>query len=159
MSDDPAYDYDGDDPLNATRDLRREADEALKMYALKKAPATASDGSVFEDNMVLRIEVAGSDSPIILKPEGQIVVGRRDPLGNEIPDIDLNPYAGYQMGISRRHASLLLHNHRLDVMDMDSRNGTFLNNVKLDPLKPRQVQNGDEVRLGKMVLRLYFQRE
>jgi pSer/pThr/pTyr-binding forkhead associated (FHA) protein len=53
--------------------------------------------------------------------------------------------------VSREHARLFLRDDTLHLADMNSSNGTFVNGQKitLSPLRP-----GDEIRLGKVVLRL-----
>jgi pSer/pThr/pTyr-binding forkhead associated (FHA) protein len=61
------------------------------------------------------------------------------------------------MGVSRRHAAIRLQDKQLHVSDLGSSNGTFLNGTRLNAHRPYQIKDGDEVRLGQMVLRLYFQ--
>lgn len=114
--------------------------------------------NVFEDHMTLRIEVEGGATPILLKPKAvDIILGRRDPTTGATPDVDLTPYAGYRMGVSRKHASLKLTDNQLNLWDLGSSNGTFLNGTRLTPHRPYPVRDGDEVRLGQMILRLFFQ--
>lgn len=125
-----------------------------------ESQAVASAGSnVFESNMVLRIEIEGGTTPILLHPKQQrdMILGRRDPTTGAMPDVDLTPYAGYRMGVSRRHSAMRLQDKQLDVWDLGSSNGTFLNGQRLSPHRPYRVKDGDEVRLGQMVLRVYFQ--
>jgi pSer/pThr/pTyr-binding forkhead associated (FHA) protein len=62
------------------------------------------------------------------------------------------------MGVSRRHASLALENNKLNLWDLGSSNGTFINGTRLTPHQPSPLRDGDEVRLGQMVLRLFFQK-
>ncbi len=114
--------------------------------------------SVFSAGMLLRIEVEGGSTPIIIKPKAEdMILGRRDPTTGATPEVDLTAYAGYRMGVSRRHASLALENEQLSLWDLGSSNGTFINGTRLTPHQPNPVRDGDEVRLGQMVLRLFFQ--
>jgi hypothetical protein len=117
----------------------------------------AAGSHVFEDNMVLRIEIEGGTTPILVYPKQEIIFGRRDPTSGGMPDVDLTPYAGYRMGVSRRHAAIRLQDKRLDVSDLGSSNGTFLNGTRLSAHRPYQLRDGDEVRLGQMVMRVFFQ--
>src|SRR4029077_5242916 len=50
--------------------------------------------------------------------------------------------------VSRRHCAVRVQEGRYTILDIDSRNGTFVNNV---PVKERDLENGDEVRIGEYV--------
>src|SRR5690606_31738371 len=122
--------------------------------APETSDAISSAGSAaFTANMTLRIEIEGGATPIILKPQTQdMILGRRDPTTGATPEVDLTPYAGYRMGVSRKHSSLRLENNELNLWDLGSSNGTFLNGTRLTPHQPYLVHDGDEIRLGQMVL-------
>lgn len=113
----------------------------------------------FESNMLLRIEIEGLSRPILVSPHEELIIGRRDPTTGDAPVIDLTPFAAYRMGVSRHHAALGLHESRLDVRDLGSCNGTFLNGMRLNAHHPYQVRHGDEIRCGQMVMRLFFQEQ
>ena len=116
--------------------------------------------SVFEPNMVLRLEIEGVNEPLFLRPfdKKQIIFGRQD-LDNAAnnPDVDLMPYGGYNKGISRRHAALLLKGKRLSLIDLDSSNGTFLNEDSLEPHEPYQLRDGDDIQMGNLLMHITFQ--
>ncbi|PJF22375.1 MAG: hypothetical protein CUN56_06290 [Phototrophicales bacterium] len=114
--------------------------------------------SVFDKHMMLRLEVDGLPEGLLFRPyEGRdMILGRRDPQANYIPDIDLMPYGGYSMGISRRHAVLHLSGKRLTIRDLGSSNGTFINGTQLDSKEAHQLRDGDRLRLGNMVFTVYF---
>lgn len=166
----------GQQAAAGTRDLREAQDiaassvkEAMTDAEPKQQPtiqlekdvekAVRSAGSsTFTPGMLLRIEVEGGSTPIIIKPKAEdMILGRRDPTTGATPEVDLTAYAGYRMGVSRRHASLALENNQISLWDLGSSNGTYLNGNKLTPHQPSPVRDGDEVRLGQMVLRLFFQ--
>ena len=149
----------GKQPTLGTRDLiRDQEEEAARPLDTKESQAIKSAGSgTFTDDMVLRIEIEGGLTPMLVYPKVEIIFGRRDPSSGNQPDVDMTGYAGYRMGVSRRHAALRLHDNRLDVSDLGSSNGTFLNGQRLDAHQPYQVRDGDEIRLGQMVLKLFFQ--
>ena len=65
-------------------------------------------------------------------------------------------YAAYRMGVSRRHAILMLKSRHLQIVDLGSSNGTMVNGVKLAPHQPRPLRDGDMLSLGKMGLRVIF---
>lgn len=140
-----------------TRDLMREQENESQLDAETQAAIEAAGGANFTEEMVLRIEIEGGSTPMLVYPKQEIIMGRRDPNTGGMPDVDLTAYAGYRMGVSRRHAAIRLQDKQLHVSDLGSSNSTFLNGTRLNAHRPYQIKDGDELRLGQMVLRLYFQ--
>jgi predicted component of type VI protein secretion system len=54
--------------------------------------------------------------------------------------------------VSRRHAEIQISNGDIAISDLGSTNGTFVNGERID--QPRTLRDGDEVRIGAVVLRL-----
>ncbi|MEO8610080.1 MAG: FHA domain-containing protein [Chloroflexota bacterium] len=140
-----------------TRDLLKEQEKQGALDAEAQKAVDTAGGASFTEEMVLRIEIEGGSTPMLVYPKQEIIMGRRDPNTGGMPDVDLTAYAGYRMGVSRRHAAVRLQDKQLHVSDLGSSNGTFLNGTRLNAHRPYQLKDGDEVRLGQMVLRLYFQ--
>lgn len=114
--------------------------------------------ALFGENDVLRLDIEGSSDPIILKPEAETIFGRRDPATGAMPDVDLTPFAGYRMGVSRRHAAIRFGDEQLlNLWDLGSSNGTYLNGERLNAHRPYRLHDGDELRLGQMMIRVRFQ--
>jgi hypothetical protein len=111
----------------------------------------------FEANMMLRLEIDGAPTPIVIYPKTETSLGRRDPGTGAAPDIDLTAYAGYRKGVSRHHAMLRLREKLLEIYDLGSSNGTAVNGVRLSAHQPYPLRDGDEITLGKMVIRVLFQ--
>jgi len=131
---------------------------ATKLETSEEKAVRTAGSTRFDTAMTLRIEVVGGATPIILKPKSNdMILGRRDPTTGATPEVDLTPYAGYRMGVSRKHASLRLQESQLNLWDLGSSNGTFINGTRLNPHRPYPIRDGDEIRLGQMVLRLFFQ--
>jgi hypothetical protein len=84
-----------------------------------------------------------------------VVLGRS--FGDYKPDVDLGPYEAFERGVSRQHAVLRRQNDTVVLVDMNSANSTFLNGLRLLPEQPRILRDGDEIRLGQLVLRVSFQ--
>lgn len=121
---------------------------------------TIQGTATFERGMQLRLEVEGSPDPIRFSPKAETIFGRRDPATGDKPDIDLTPFAGYRMGVSRRHAAIRPGDENsLDLWDLGSSNGTFLNGQRLSAHRPYRLRDGDEIRLGQMVIHIFFERE
>jgi pSer/pThr/pTyr-binding forkhead associated (FHA) protein len=100
--------------------------------------------------------VVQSSSATIPIPAGknQILIGRQSTSINVYPDIDLTPYGGDGAGVSRRHAMIYIQGGQLFIQDLESANGTYLNQQRLAPNQPYPLQSGSEIWLGQM--KLYF---
>ncbi len=114
--------------------------------------------SKFAKGDLLKLEIEGSPDPIIFEPKDESIFGRRDPATGAMPDVDLTPFAGYRMGVSRRHAAIRQSDEQsLDIWDLGSSNGTYLNGQRLSAHRPYRLHNGDEIRLGQMIIRVMFE--
>lgn len=81
-----------------------------------------------------------------------IILGREDPVSGVFPDIDLDPYGAQEEGVGRRHAQLVMRGGEICIEDLESVNGTVVNRQRLVPRQPHPIQDGDEIRLGKLVM-------
>src|SRR5215470_15556517 len=147
----------GDSPLS-TKNIGGNAGKTGDAAPMNDALRVAGT-DIFSQGAVLRVEIEGAE-PILLKPKRETVFGRRDPATGTMPDVDLTPFAGYRMGVSRKHALIRQGEgaDRLDLWDLGSSNGTFLNGTRLNANRPYRLRDGDEIRFGQMVMRVYFQR-
>ncbi|MBP8972411.1 MAG: FHA domain-containing protein [Anaerolineae bacterium] len=141
---------------------------ALGSASEAKAGEIGSDGAISSQDIAqgmatfisgdsLKLNIEGAAEPMVLEPKTETILGRRDPATGATPDIDLTPFAGYRMGVSRRHAAIRHgEDNTLNIWDLGSSNGTFLNGQRLNAHRPYRLHDGDELRLGQMVMRLYF---
>lgn len=81
-----------------------------------------------------------------------LLVGCRDAANNIFPDIDLTPFGGQASGASRKHARLNYAGGQWTLTDLESVNGTFINEVRLAPNVPTPLQDRAQVRFGKIAL-------
>lgn len=143
-----------------TKSLDNEEDNQTELAEATRRPEgeKPQGASTFPPGSYLRLELEGSPEPVLFQPKPETIFGRRDPATGAMPDIDLTPFAGYRMGVSRRHAAIRFGDERsLDLWDLGSSNGTFLNGQRLSAHRPYRLHDGDELRLGQMVIRLFFQ--
>lgn len=114
----------------------------------------------FDSRMRLEIAIRGSlDSYHFYFDEiTELLIGRVDPETGAVPEIDLEDYGAAEKGVSRRHAAIVRHDTSLHVVDLNASNGTFLNGQRLVPNQPRILRDGDELRLGHLVLQITFVR-
>lgn len=84
------------------------------------------------------------------------LLGRRDPMSNIFPEVDLSKYDP-QTKISRRHARIWREGNSFLVEDLGSSNGTTLlpsssDSIRLLPHQPHTLTNGDKIKLGDTTL-------
>jgi hypothetical protein len=99
--------------------------------------------------------VAGFKTPLSVHRQTEILIGRRVP-DQSAPDVDLAPYNGYKLGISRRHAILRCTDDGCSIEDQGSSNLTWVNENQLSPFEPYLLHSGDTLRLGHLVMNVYF---
>jgi len=105
---------------------------------------------------VLEFRVVGSPTTIQLRLKDVMVLGRADPERDMNPEIDLTPFDALSKGVSRRHAVILVRNGRVTVKDLDSTNGTRLNNFELIKETEYRLRHGDELALSHLHLQVLF---
>ncbi len=94
--------------------------------------------------------------PVFTLEKNDTLLGRRDPLSNIFPEVDLSRFDP-QTKISRRHARIWREGGNFLVEDLGSSNGTTIVSSKLDPLrleahKPHALTDGDRIRVGDTTL-------
>jgi len=135
--------------VRTTRQLQNVPDE-LGMKATWGTARFSRDASII-------IHIRDAAEPLVLHPQQETILGRIDPTGQSRPDLDLTPFGALEKGISRHHAAIRRGEDTLTLVDLGSVNGTYLNGQRLTPEQPRVLRDGDEIRLGQLVLHIYFQ--
>jgi hypothetical protein len=90
---------------------------------------------------------------------GTVVLGRLGETADLPPRADFTVYGATEDGVSREHARFDVKDYSLYITDLNSTNFTFLNGLRIMPNQPRIVRDGDEIRLGRLKLQLFFIRE
>ena len=117
---------------------------ALQAPALAAVPVAAPAGP--------RLVVSASGAEIPLPAGDELFIGREDPISGIYPEVDLTPHGGEDGGVSRRHARIIIEGGNYFVEDLDSTNFTFVNKQKLAPKTRQQVNDGDEIRCGRVAM-------
>jgi serine/threonine-protein kinase len=96
------------------------------------------------------------NAPTFTLEKGEILIGRRDPMSNIFPEVDLSKYDP-QTKISRRHARIWREGHAYLLEDLGSSNGTVLipivhDSIRLTPRQAHALSNGDRIRVGDTTL-------
>ncbi len=96
------------------------------------------------------------DAPVFSLEKNDTLLGRRDPLSNIFPEVDLSRFDP-QTKISRRHARIWRDGGHFLLEDLGSSNGTIIlsstsDSVRLSPRQPHALTNGDRIRIGDTTL-------
>ena len=77
------------------------------------------------------------------------------------PDVDLNQYEAYNMGVSRLHATIRIdpQRNKVFVIDQGSANGTFVNGYEIPSNSEVPLDHGDVLTLGKFNLKVILPSE
>jgi serine/threonine-protein kinase len=102
------------------------------------------------------VDTTDLDTPIFSLEKDTSLIGRRDPMSNIFPEVDLSKFDP-QTKISRRHARIWREGDTFMVEDLGSSNGTILltkqsDPVRLLPQQPRNLTHGDKLKLGDTTL-------
>jgi|SRR5690606_24907586 len=111
----------------------------------------------FTPDTFVVMHIEGVREPLVLPLDKPTLLGRANEITRQYPDIDLTPYGAFEKGVSSRHLLLERGDGHLLLTDMGSTNGTYLNGQRLNPNEAAVVHDGVEVRLGKLVIHLYFE--
>lgn len=101
-----------------------------------------------------RLVAVATGAAMALPATAQAIIGRADPVSQFRPDLDLTAYGALEQGVGRRHVRLFVQDNQIMVEDMDSTNGTQINGQRLPPRQPKALRDGDQLQLGRLVLRI-----
>ena len=90
---------------------------------------------------------------ISLKMAERLILGRQSS-HTDRPDLDLARFKAAEHGISRIHATLECNEAGVYLMDLGSRNGTFVNGRSLGAFNPCYLADGDVLRFGNLSVTL-----
>lgn len=82
------------------------------------------------------------------------IVGRTDEDSTTNLGLDLAPYGGANVGVSRMHAVFSCRDGAIYLEDLESTNGTRINGMTLIPNQPYLLRDGDELEFGSARLTL-----
>jgi hypothetical protein len=101
------------------------------------------------------IYVAGEFKPFYLHIYKELIIGRQTDATLESV-LDLTDLNGANLGVSKRHAMIRRASSGFEVLDLSSRNGTWLNAERLIPNKPYPFASGSQLRIGQMRLLVVY---
>lgn len=141
----------GEAPVTKRSDLPIQPDEIV--------PLVQERGSaLFGAKTSLVLHVLPGDNYLTLTIRQPTVLGRGVGTRTLDPEelIDLTEFGAYRYGVSRHHCQFQRVNNELQIKDLGSSNGTYLNDKRLPPHKPTTVCDGDQIRLGALNMSVSF---
>ena len=133
--------------------------EAFSLPAMPGVPAAPSAKAVNRWLPDLSFIVLNTGRLIVSPKYERVVIGRGDPALENAPDIDLTQDKGAELGVSRHHAILTFQDAQVFLTDLGSTNRTFINRKPLPKGLPHELHNGDEIRLGNIILKTILSEE
>lgn len=126
------------------------------------APLTEEEGLLEELSRtvpaaLLRLRIARTGHTIEVRSHETCEIGRSDPSLGVVPDLDLSHEGPEAIWVSRRHARIFYHDGHFYIEDLGSTNGTYLNNKRLVSGLPYALQDGDELRLGRLIAYVHIE--
>lgn len=100
--------------------------------------------------------IMANGAEITLPATMHAIIGRADPISRFTPDIDLTRYGALDAGVGRRHARFSTGENGVQIEDLDSTNGTFVDGVRLTPKQPSLLRDGARLQFGTLVCRLQY---
>ncbi len=113
--------------------------------------------SLLGSNQILFAFPSLSKTQIYDLDEDHIFIGWSDKkAGGASLHIDLTKYGAFNLGMSRQHAMLTKTQSGLLITDLNSNNGTFINNLRLPPEKSLPLQNETLLLFGQLAVQIFY---
>jgi hypothetical protein len=137
-------------------DFPLEDHETIKNIPIRRAMDQLEvSGSLNIPSRGMAFFLFGKTKPIAVLNEEVIYLGRVEKETTEA-FVDLSIVNGFDMGVSRRHAMIQKHENRVEIMDLYSSNGTFLNGIQILPEKFHPLTSGTMIQLGHLKLIIIY---
>ncbi|MBN1261643.1 MAG: FHA domain-containing protein [Anaerolineae bacterium] len=126
---------------------------------MRARPWTRDSGNDDDRVVGIELEVLETHRRVLLSAESDILIGRLDAAHGIFPEMDLTADGGLEHGVSRRQARIYVREGGWFVEDLDSTNGTFLNDERLTPYLPYRFHDSDIITLGTLRVQIMIHRE
>lgn len=104
----------------------------------------------------LALHIVGESEPVLIPYQEQRLLLGRNISEENFSALDLADYHAQVLGMSRMHAAIHITAEACFVEDLNSTNGTWLNESRLAPGQPHILETGDMLRLGHLMLFVSF---
>lgn len=139
-----------------------DSDSAMNTRHFADAELNSHPSEYFGKDSILILRMRETGTFYKLRPQQyshELVIGRSSINNAMKPDVDLANDHAEEHGVSRLHVSIQyeMENSTIQILDLGSANGSFINGQKLHPSETRILRNGDELRLSKLVIRVEYE--
>ena len=121
-------------------------------------PSMQSRQAYFGRKAQLYLRVIATDTEIRCDVHPNMTLGRRSS-DDSAPHLDFSEYGAAESGVSRKHARLTRLSATVLIEDLGATNGTFVNDERLQHMKPYVLCDGDTIRLGNLELEVVFDQD
>lgn len=119
-------------------------------------PLLKEDVEIITGHKTITFAIPNSRRRSKLELQQEIRVGRSDTSAGYIPELDLTDDQGAALGVSRQHAVIRLTAQGAVLIDLNSTNGTYLNNFRISPGQPYLLKHGDEIQFGELLVHIFI---
>jgi predicted component of type VI protein secretion system len=126
---------------------------ALRPLATRLAKELASEYLSF-----IQLAIENEETALKLPLDGPISLGRSGQ-ADWGKGVDLTPFGAQEKGVSFNHAKLFRLDGLILVVDLDSLNGTLINNYRIPPHSPFILNDGDCLQLGMLQIKVSYSSE
>jgi len=138
--------------------LRLLAAEDMLVRAWSGADSTAAGKVPVRVRGVAKLVAVADGVELNLPDEAEVAIGRRDPINQILPDVDLTEVDSL-LTTSRRHARILRGSEGFFIQEERATNGTFVNGQRISAERPLEIRSGDDVMFGAVHLRFLIEDE
>lgn len=94
---------------------------------------------------------------ITTQENGAFVLGRAtSDVKRDETLVDLTQFGALELGISRAHAMIRRSKGSYQLIDLESSNGTWLENQRLVPKQPYPIESGNRIRVGRLNMLVFY---
>jgi len=113
-------------------------------------------GNTLAGKNAIALMMGDEEEIIPVSAELRCLLGRFEDKKPREQAVDLSSYGALEYGVSRIHAQLHNDYGHLYVTDLGSSNGTYIGSTRLIAHAPAEMHDGDELRLGKLRLKIEY---
>ncbi len=121
-----------------------------------RPPYVGAQSPSFNSSTLLYLHIQGAQEPLLVTPGNETILGCGGTGSVLSPDVDLSPYGGEEKGVAPLHCTLRRSNDSLIISNVDAGAGVYLNGEAIYANTAYQLRDGDELRLGGLVMWLQF---
>lgn len=134
-----------------------EKEDVVTIYGRKQILPALDDDRTLTDSVPDTVIFELPDGKQLeVRTDQEIIIGRKPREGDPDVTVDLEDYDGHKLGVSRHHALIKHFKNTLTLVDLDSINGTFVNDRRALPTKRYAILHGDEITVGRLKLKVFY---